>query len=110
MCDFQNRMILPFGKKADLTYYKPRREQNLIPAMRGFIQQWYDACKDPAKQATSCNFDYSGLMTEQQALGLVAYRVGAKLEYDGVAGKVTNSEKANELLRRHYREGWKLNG
>ena len=49
-------------------------------------------------------------MIEQLLLGLVAYRVGKKIEYDGAAGRVTNCPEANELLRRHYRPGWTLDG
>ena len=49
-------------------------------------------------------------MIEQMLLGLVAYRVGKKLEYDGAAGKVTNAPEANEFLSRKYRDGWVLNG
>ena len=47
---------------------------------------------------------------EQMLLGLVAYRVGKKIEYDSVAGHVTNSPEANALLKRTYRPGWTLNG
>jgi len=43
-------------------------------------------------------------------LGLVAYRVGKKIKYDGKTGRVTNSPEANELLRRKYRQGWTLDG
>jgi len=43
-------------------------------------------------------------------LGLVAYRTGEKLEYDGAAGRVTNVAKANEYLSRKYRDGWTLDG
>jgi hypothetical protein len=43
-------------------------------------------------------------------LGLVAYRAGKKIDYDGAAGKVTNSDEANALLSKKYREGWTLNG
>jgi hypothetical protein len=39
----------------------------------------------------------------------VAYRVGKKINYDGVAGK-TDCPEANELLSRKYRAGWTLNG
>jgi hypothetical protein len=49
-------------------------------------------------------------MTEQMALGLVAYRAGKKLEYDGKTGKITNAPEANALLSRKYRDGWPLNG
>jgi hypothetical protein len=41
---------------------------------------------------------------------MVAYRVGKKLNYDGATGKVTNSEEANALLSRKYRDGWTLDG
>jgi hypothetical protein len=43
-------------------------------------------------------------------LGLVAYRAGKKIQYDGAAGRITDSAKANDLLRHNYREGWTLNG
>jgi len=43
-------------------------------------------------------------------LGLVAYRAGKKLEYDGATGRVTNDAKGNELLSRKYRDGWPLDG
>ena len=41
-------------------------------------------------------------MIEQMLLGLVAYRVGKKIHYDGVKGCVTDCPEANELLRRKY--------
>jgi len=43
-------------------------------------------------------------------LGIVAYRVGKKIAYDGVAGRVTDNPEADALLRRAYRSGWTLNG
>ena len=49
-------------------------------------------------------------MIEQLLLGLVAYRAGKKLAYDGVTGKITNHPAANALLSRKYRDGWVLNG
>jgi hypothetical protein len=49
-------------------------------------------------------------MIEQLLLGLVAYRHGQKIAYDSAAGRITNSEEANQLLRRTYRDGWTLQG
>ena len=43
-------------------------------------------------------------------LGLVAYRVGEKITYDGAKGKVVGHAAADALLKRKYREGWPLNG
>ena len=49
---------------------------------------------------TACDFEYSGNMIEQLLLGLVAYRAGKKIKYDGAAGRVTDCPEADELLRR----------
>ena len=82
-----------------------------------FQIEWLEACKGKyngvthgTSSKTHCDFDYSGTMMEQMLLGLVAHRVGKKLEYDATAGRVTNSAEANDLLKRQYRSGWTLNG
>lgn len=108
IADFDTRVLLPFGDKADMTYYQPRTKENVIPPLGHFQREWIEACKGDLK--TTCDFDYSGDMIEQLLLGLVAYRHGAKIEYDGAAGRITNSEEANQLLRRTYRDGWTLDG
>lgn len=105
---FDERVIIPFGDDADMTYYKRRGEGEIIEPMGDFQQEWIDACKGDLK--TSCDLDYAGGMMEQLLLGLVAYRVGKELDYDGVNGRVTNSAEANGLLSRKYRPGWVLNG
>jgi predicted dehydrogenase len=107
VADFETRALLPGHNAADLTYYKPRGKEALIPAMGSFQGQWLKACKGSLK--TSCDFEYGGKMIEMMLLGLVAYRVGKKVSYDGEAGR-TDSAEANELLRRTYRPGWTLNG
>lgn len=109
VADFESRMLLPLGDGADLTYLKPRTPETLLPPVGHFQKQWIDACKDPSRK-TACDFEYSGNMIEQMLLGLVAYRVGQKIEYDGATGKVTNCPEANQYLGRKYRAGWTLNG
>ena len=109
VADFESRMLIPVGDNADLTNLKQRTAATLLPPVGHFQRQWIDACKDPSRK-TACDFEYSGNMIEQMLLGLVAYRVGKKLEYDGATGKVTNCPEANEFIGRKYREGWKLNG
>jgi hypothetical protein len=82
-----------------------------------FQLDWADACKGKSSNVvhgtsskTHCDFDYSGTMIEQMLLGLVAHQAGKKLEYDPKTGRVTNSNEANEMLKRTYRKGWTLNG
>jgi hypothetical protein len=108
VCNFDSRVLIPNSNSADLTYYKPRPKENLIPPLGNFQRQWINACKGSLK--TACDFEYSGNMIEQMMLGLVAYRVGKKFSYDGATGKVTDCPEAEPLLRRQYRQGWVLNG
>jgi predicted dehydrogenase len=109
VADFQSRILIPHPKvAADLTYYRPRTQATLLPPLGDFQKEWINACKGSLK--TSCDFDYGGRMIEMMLLGLVAYRVGRKISYDGKGGRVTDSEEANALLRRTYRPGWTLNG
>jgi predicted dehydrogenase len=116
IADFNSRLLIPNGDDADFTYYRRRSSAELIPPLGSagvkrnivFQREWIEACKGNLK--TSCNFVYGGDMMEQMLLGLVSYRVGKKLVYDGAAGRVTNVPEANQFLRRKYRPGWTLNG
>ena len=106
--DFGRHEFFPRDKLAGMAHYKPRPAEEQIPPMGGFQAQWVNACKGDLK--TSCDFDYSGTMIEQLLLGLAAFRVGERIEYDSKTGRATNSDKADALLRRKYREGWTLDG
>ena len=48
-------------------------------------------------------------MIEMMLLGLVAYRVGEKIDYNGKAGTTSNAA-AQAFLKRKYRDGWVLDG
>ena len=101
-------MLIPFGKETDMTYYKPRTKETVLPPLGGFQEEWINAAKgNPEK--TTCNFDYGGKMIELMNLGLVAYRGGKKVNYDGKTGK-TDDAASNAFLGKKYRDGWTLNG
>lgn len=107
--DFTGRLVIPFGDDADMSYYDRRPKDQMLPDVGHFQKEWINACKNPSLK-TSCDFDYSGTMIETMLLGLVAYRVGKKLEYDAATGEVRNCAEADELLGRKYRQGWTLDG
>ncbi len=107
IADYSKRILIPMGKDADMSAYKPRTKERQLPAIGAFHENWLAACKDPSK-STCCDFEYHANLCEQQQLGLVAYRAGKDLKYDGKAGTVTNAPEANELLKRKYRDGWEL--
>lgn len=74
----------------------------------GHHAEWIEAVK--TRGPTTCNFDYSGALTEAVQLGNVAFRAGQKLEWDAEKLKATNCPAADEFLRREYRKGWSLEG
>ncbi|MDY0169941.1 MAG: Gfo/Idh/MocA family oxidoreductase [Thermoguttaceae bacterium] len=101
LANYNQRMLWPEEQFAD---YQPPEPS--IPPSIGHHAEWIAACKTGG--ATSCHFGYSGPITETMLLGNVAYRSGAKLQWDAANLKVTNASQANDLLRREYREGWTL--
>ncbi len=94
--------LLPARKYKD--YVGPREK---APRSRGHEREWAHAVR--GGPAAWSNFDYSGPLNEMLQLANVANRVpGEDLEYDPLACRVTNSAKADALLRRDYRDGWRL--
>jgi len=78
-----------------------------IPDSIGHHAEWIEACRTRGR--TTCELDYSGPLTEAVLLGLVSYLGGGRmLEWDPDELRVVNVPEANELLRREYREGWRL--
>jgi hypothetical protein len=99
LASYDRRMLWPAAAFADLVPPEPS-----IPASIGHHREWIAACKTGSP--TSCNFDYSGAVTESVLLGNVAYRAGQKLEWDATNLQFTNLPSANDYLQREYRPGW----
>ncbi len=77
-----------------------------IPRSIGHHAEWIKACKDGSE--TTCNFNYSGALTETVLLGNVAYRSGKPIEWDAENLKVTNVPEANQYVDKDYRPGWEV--
>jgi predicted dehydrogenase len=99
LADYTRNVLLP---EKDFANFK--RPEPTLPRSPGHHAEWIRACK--TGQATSADFEYSGLLTEANHLGNVAYRLGRKLEWDAVNLRCTNEPRANALIRRAYRKGW----
>ena len=67
---------------------------------------WSNACKGIGQASTP--FEYAAKLTEVMLLGVVALRAGQKIHYDGANMRITNSNAANDLLKRDYRRGFSL--
>lgn len=75
-----------------------------LPHVRNFL----DCMKSRQKPAGDIETGHRSTAT--CLIGNIALRTGEKLKWDGAAERFTNSEKANEMLRREYRAPWRLAG
>ncbi|TWT60515.1 Gfo/Idh/MocA family protein [Rubinisphaera italica] len=98
---YSNYRLFPQDKFADFQV-----PEQTIPPSIGHHAEWIKACKDGSP--TTCNFDYSGALTETVLLGNVAYRVGERLEWDAENLQATNCSRADQFIRKTYREGWEV--
>ena len=101
LSDYQKHLLLPQEKFADF-----KRPEPVIPNSIGHWKEWIEACK--TGKPTTCNFNYSGALTEANHLGNVAYRAGMKIEWDPVKMKARNCADADRYIRTQYHNGWKL--
>ena len=101
LADYNRHLLLPEEKFKDFA-----RPDPFIPASVGHHNEWIAACKTGSP--TTCNFDYSGALTEAVLLGNVAFRVGKKLTWDSKQLKATNSREADRFIQHRYRSGWSL--
>ena len=101
--DYGRRLLLPEEQFADFTPPDP-----FIPASMGHWKEWVQACKTGSP--TTCNFNYSGALTETVLLGVVAYRTGKPLVWDAEQMRATNAPEADAYIHKRYRPGWEVPG
>lgn len=101
LSNYSAHQLLPSEKFAGF-----KRPPQTIPSSIGHHKEWLEAIKTDGE--TTCNFDYSGALTEAVLLGTVAYRSGEAVEWDAQSLKVKNSEQAQSLIHKEYRKGWTL--
>jgi predicted dehydrogenase len=101
LADYSRHLLLPEDQYVDF-----KRPDPFIPDSIGHHAEWIHACKTGGP--TTCNFDYSGALTEAVLLGNVAFRSGSKLEWDGERLRVNNAPGARKFLQHRYRKGWQV--
>ena len=90
--------------EADFEGFEP--PPRTIPDSIGHYNEWIQASKTGGP--TTCNFDYSGALSESVLLGNVAFRAQKRIEWDAENVEVTNDAAANRFVKREYRKGWVL--
>ncbi|MCP3920075.1 MAG: Gfo/Idh/MocA family oxidoreductase [bacterium] len=99
--DYGKYVLLP---EADFRGFEPPLAT--IEKSIGHHAEWVRGITDGA--ATTCNFEYSGALSETVLLGCAAFRLGGELEWDRKAGRPRKSGVEDLFLAAEYREGWSL--
>ena len=99
--DYSKHMLLPVDRFADF-----QRPEPIIAKSLGHHHEWTHAIRTGA--STTCNFEYSGALSESVLLGVASYRSGETIEWDAANLKVTNSPQAQQWIHKEYRKGWTL--
>jgi hypothetical protein len=101
LADYNKHVLLPEEQYKDF-----QRPAQTIPASIGHHREWLEAAKNGGP--TTCNFDYSGGLTEANHLGNVAYRVGKKIHWNPEKLECPGTPEAAKFIKREYRKGWEL--
>jgi hypothetical protein len=84
-----------------LNYAPPEKT---IPNSPGFYREWLDAGR--GGPPATCNFQYTGPMTETILLGNVAYRSGQTFDWDADQLRPRGNVDIEAFIRPPYRKGW----
>lgn len=101
LSDYGRHVLLPVEKFVDV-----QRPEQSIPKSIGHHNEWVDAIKND--KATTCNFEYSGALSEAVMLGVVSFKSQQAIEWDAANLKVKNDAGAQQMIHKEYRKGWTL--
>jgi predicted dehydrogenase len=101
LADYSRRQLLPEARFKDFKAPPPN-----IPDSIGHHKEWIEAIRNDG--TTTCNFDYSGALTEAALLGNVAYRLGRRVNWDAPNLRAVALPEAGKYLQYQYRKGWEL--
>jgi predicted dehydrogenase len=101
LSNYDRHLLLP-----EKTFAHLKRPPKTIRDSIGHHAEWIHACKTGAP--TTCPFAYSGLLTEANHLGNVAFRAGKLIKWETHNLRITNLPDAERYLGREYHKGWKL--
>ena len=75
-----------------------------LPRVHSHMEEWVNACRGIG--TTFSNFEIGGHLTEIGLAGIVALRLGHRIDWDGHAMKVPGNPEADRLIHPDYRTKW----
>ena len=97
--------IIPERKMREYQGPKPGFEAKERDPLYG-PNEFVAACR--GVKPSEADFTHAGAISDAFNLAAAGLRAGRRLEFDAVAGKITNVPEANKYLVREYRKGWEL--
>lgn len=101
VCGFDSYKLLPEENFEDV-----KLPASYLPKSPGFHKEWINACK--GGEPASCNFDYTGPLSETVILANVAYRAGETFTWDAETMTAKGADKAQALIKPEFRKGWSV--
>jgi len=101
LADYGRHLLLP---EKDFAGFAPPPAS--IPDSIGHHVEWIQACKTGSP--TTCNFEYSGALTEAVLLGNLTFRARAKIDWNSAKLQARGCREAEQFIRHEYRKGWKI--
>ncbi|MGI8605318.1 MAG: Gfo/Idh/MocA family protein [Verrucomicrobiales bacterium] len=86
------------------------RPQPKIPRSQGHRIEWVRAAIAGKPEDAKSGFWYSAPFTEALFVGLLAVRLGKRIEWDSESMTAKNAPEAGKFIRKEYRDGWTLPG
>ncbi len=75
---------------------------------KGHHRDWLDACKGGPPAGSP--FEYGARLTELALLGVLALRLGRRIDWDAERMEARGIPEAEPIINGRYRAGWELNG
>ncbi len=103
------------GWRKGWTFYPVGRGQSELheeptlhePDQQNIKELWADFLKCiPTGAKPVCDIEEIHYSTNLSLLGMLSYKLGRSIQWDGAKEECVNDAAANQLLRRTYRQGW----
>jgi len=100
----QGAVFYPIGGRKEPVKFPPRLnkpdDQNIKELWRDFLQAIQSGKRPVSDVEDVCN------STNISLLGMLSYKLGRGIRWDGDRGVILNDPEANQLLQRKYRSPW----
>ena len=96
-------MFLLLPQKEFIKYEGPAPT---LPRTEEHHLEWINACKGGPR--TQSDFAYASKLTEGLLVGLLAVRVGKKIEWNEQQMQATGCREADSFIRPQFRSGWEI--